>query len=119
MPLMTTLLKVSILNAMLLKYKVETDHIAKDRFQGHDHGFQDDVASAKTSTKPFPSPSSSPHDRGYHANSISDDVVDFEIWEHGLTNCSLTEVDDDQHAQLNEPSANSLSLPFQQPSNFI
>lgn len=116
---MTILLKVSILIAMLLTYEVETDHIAKDQFQGHDHGFQDQIASAKTSTKPFPCPSSSPHDRGYHANFISDDVVNFKIWEHGLTNCSLTEVDDGQHAQLNELSANSLSLPFQQPSNFI
>lgn len=116
---MTTVLKVSILNAMLLTYEVETDHMAEDQFQGHDHGFQDEIASAKTSTEPFSSPSSSPHDRGYHANSISDDIVDFEIWEHGLINCSLTEVDDEQHAQLNEPSANSLSLPFQQPSNFI
>lgn len=100
---MTTVLKVSILNAMLLTYEVETDH-----------GFQDEIASAKTSTEPFSSPSSSPHDRGYHANSISDDIVDFEIWEHGLMNS-----DDEQHTQLNEPSANSLSLPFQQPSNFI
>jgi hypothetical protein len=116
---MTTLSKVSILNAILLTYEVETNHIAEDRFQGHDHGFQDEVASAKTSTKPFPSPSPSPHCRGYRANSISDDVVDFEIWEHGPTDCSLPEVGDEQHAQLNEPSANSLSLPFQQPSNFI
>jgi hypothetical protein len=97
MPLMTTLLKVSILDAMLLTYEAETNHIAEDQFQGHDHGFQD----------------------GCHANSISDDVVDFEIWEHGLMNRPLAEVDDEQHAQLNEPSANSLSLPFQQPSNFI
>src|SRR5271170_3687994 len=108
MPLMT-LLRVSILTAMLLTYEVETDHIAEDQFQGHDHGFQDEIASAQTSTKPFPSPSSSPHDHGYHANSISDDVVDFEIWEHGLMNCSMAEVDDEQHAQLNEPSANSFS----------
>jgi hypothetical protein len=119
MPLMTILLKVSVLNAMLLTYGVETDHIDEDQFQGHDHGFQDEIASAKASTKPFPSPLSSPHDRGYPANSISDDVVDFKIWEHGLINCSLTEVDDGRHAQLNEPSANSPSLPFQQPSNFV